>query len=187
MKVDVSEGIPPERWANLPFDDRIMVGGHTVWTGPFRTPVLVAQPNRWGVVEAAFPGLPCVVEADVAVTGHLALPREVVGFVDRAHRPVAPPRESDSGRRLLGSAARVAKRLGQIREVKVAASPFARTIPLLTPRDTAALIRECEREGLVGLRDLPGLGGGIALSVREEHGPEALDRVVEVLARLILR
>lgn len=187
MRIDVSEGVPPESWADLPTDDRIMVGGHTVWVGPFHTPVVVAQPNRWGVIEGSFPDLPCLVEADPPVTGHLPLPDEVVGFLDRAHRTVGPPDKSDSGRELLRRGARLAKRIAQIRGVRLAASPFARTIPLLTPRDPATLMSDCATDGLVGLRPLAGTGGGVALSVREEHGPDELDQIVAVFAHHILR
>ncbi|MFP3913317.1 MAG: hypothetical protein ACLFWM_00450 [Actinomycetota bacterium] len=186
MTVDVSEEVPYRQWADLPRGDRVLVGGHTVWSEPVRPPLLVSQPNRWGVVEDHFPPVPCLVEADPAVTGHLPLPDEVVGFVDRAHHPLDAPRETETGRRLLQEAIRLSRRLTQIRGLKVAATPFARTIPILTPRDARALAEGCESDGVAGLRPLEGLGGGVALSIRPEHGPGDLDRIVEVLRHRLL-
>lgn len=187
MRVDVSEGIDPGDWAPSPTEDRVLVGGRTVWTGPFHPPVLVAQPNRWGVIEAYFPDVPCLVEADPAVTGHLPLPGDVVGFVDRSHRPLAEPPKDDTGRRLMKRAVGLGKSLGQIKGVKVAATPFARTLPLLTPSDAHGLIWACAELGLTGLRPLEGLAGGVALTVREEHGPPELDRVTEVIRTVVGR
>lgn len=181
VKVDLSEGTSPENWAPLPTEDRVLVGGHTVWTGPFRPPVVVAQPNRWGVVEAGFPTVACLVEADPLVTAHLPLPQQVVGFVDRSHRPIDDPRRREAGLRLMETAARLATSLTQIKGVKVAATPFARTVPLLVARDPVSLIRSCTQRGMVGMRALPGLGGGVALTVNEDHGPDELERILRVL------
>lgn len=178
--MNVAEGAPPAEWASLPDGDRVLVGGHTVWTGPFRAPIVVAQPNRWGVIEDRFPDLPCVVESDPVVTGCLPLPAAVLGFVDRAHRPIDRP-GCGHGRSLMDAAASLAAALTQIKGVKVAATPFARTIPLLVPRHPQGLIEECARRGVVGIRPLPGLGGGIALSVRAEHGRAELERIRLVL------
>lgn len=187
MSVDVSEGISPEKWAPLPGHDRVLVGGHTVWTGPFRAPVVVAQPNRWGVIEQDFPDVRCLVEADPPVTAHLPLPARVGGFLDRCHRPIDIPVEDEAGRRLMDQAARLARSLIQTRGVQVAATPFARTIPLLTPRTPADLIAECAEQGLVGIRPLSGLAGGVALSVRADHGPDHLDHVVSVIRNAVER
>lgn len=187
MSVDVSEGISPDEWAPLPGHDRLLVGGHTVWTGPFPDPVVVAQPNRWGVIERDFPAVPCLVEADPPVTGHLPLPARVGGFLDRRHRPIDAPVAEETGRRLIDQAARLAKSLTQTRGIQVAATPFARTIPLLTPRTPADLITECAAQGLVGIRALPGLAGGVALSVRPDHRPDHLDQVVSVIRSVVER
>lgn len=133
------------------------------------------------MIERAFPDLPCLVEADPSVTGHLPLPDEVVGFVDRTHRSIDRPRPDPAGRRLMETAARLAKSLQQIKGVEVAAMPFARTVPLLVPRDPIRLADECVDDGLVGLRPLPELGGGVALSVHEDHDAGRLQHIVTVL------
>lgn len=181
MRVDVSEGLFPEEWAPLPHHDRVLVGGHTIWTGPFEPPVVVAQPNRWGVIERDFPDVTCLVEADPSVTAHLPLPVRVGGFLDRTHRQIDAPGKDEAGRRLMERAARLARSLTQTRGLQVAATPFARTLPLITPRTPADLISECAQHDLVGIRPLSGLAGGVALSVRPEHGPEELDHIVSVI------
>lgn len=178
MRVDVSEGIDPEEWPPLPTDDRLMVGGRTLWTGPFRPPVVVAQPNRWGVIEVDFPAVPCLVEADPVVTGCLPLPDQVVGFVDRAHRPIPAPSDHETGRLLIDRAARLGKQLTQTRRVRLAAGPVARTLPLLTPRHPDDLIAACADRGVVGLRPLAGMAGGVALSVHVDHRPDQLGHLV---------
>lgn len=187
MRVDVSEGISPDEWAPLPGHDRVLVGGHTVWTGPFDPPVVVAQPNRWGVVERDFPAEMCLVEADPPVTAHLPLPARISGFLDRSHRQIDVPGQEAIGRGLMDQAARLAKSLTQTRGVQVAATPFARTVPLLTPRTPTELISECAEQGLMGVRALSGLAGGVALSVRPEHGPDHLDHVVAVIRAAVGR
>lgn len=187
MKVDVSEGIDHENWAPLPGHDRVLVGGHTVWSGPFEPPVVTPQPNRWGVIDHDFPGVECLVEADPEVTGHLPLPGRVVGFVDRTHRPINAPCVHPEGRGLMEKAARLGKRLTQMRGVRLASSPFARTVPLVTPRDANELIRDCVARGVTGIRPLPGLAGGVALSVHQHHDPDQLDHIVAVLRAVVGR
>lgn len=187
MRVDLAEGVPSDRWMPLPAHDRVMVGGHTVWTGPFESPVVVAQPNRWGIVEQEFPSVECLVEADPLVTGHLPLPAMVAGFVDRTHRPIAPPSALPEGKRMLEEGQRLAKRLDQIKGLRVAATPFGRTIPLVTPLEAETLIAAAAGEGLVGIRALDGLGGGFALSVGPAHGAAETDYVFGVLRALLSR
>lgn len=181
MRVDVSEGISPDEWAPLPRHDRVLVGGHTVWTGPFEPPVVVAQPNRWGVIEREFPDEICLVEADPIVTAHLPLPARISGFLDRTHRRMDAPAKEETGRRLMEQAARLGKSLTQTRGVRIAATPFARTLPLLTPRTPADLIAECADRGLVGIRPLSDLAGGVALCVQPDHGPDHFDHIVSVI------
>ena len=125
MTVDISEGIDPHLWPDLPAHDRLVVGGHTFWVGPFQPPVIVAQPNRWGVVESCFPDVPCLVECDPEVIAELPLPAETVGFVDRAHRPIGPEDFGRSATELMRGAARLANRLTQIPGVVVFARPEA--------------------------------------------------------------
>lgn len=187
MTIDLSEEIDPALWATLPDDDRVFVGGRTVWTGPFREPLVVAQPNRWGVIEEGFPDVACVVEVDAPVSGHLSMPARTVGFVDRAHRSVPPPERQPLGARLIAGAQTLSKAITQIRGVTVAAMPFARTIPLMTPREPADVIAECHRAGLVGIRRLPGLAGGVALTVTERLGPDDFGRIADVLAGVVGR
>lgn len=185
MRIDLSEGIDPAEWGDVRSDDRVQVGGVTVWTGPFTTPVIVTQPNRWGVIEPRFPDVPCVVEVDPAVSGWLLMPADVVGYVDRAHRPVDAPQREASGKKLMERARRLAKIITQTRGVVVAATPFARTIPLLTPLDSQQLITGCKERGVVGMRPLSGMAGAVALTVREEHDEEHFRRVAEVLASVL--
>lgn len=181
LTIDVAESLDPGSWPPLPTTDRVQVGGHTVWTGPFEPPVLVAQPNRWGVIESSFPPAPCVVEVDAEVAGHLPLPHEVVRFIDRRHRPVDPPAATAQGKDLMRRAQRLSKMLSQIPGVVIAATPFARTIPITTPVEAEDVIVSCRRRGLVGLRSLPGLAGGIAVSVQITHSRETLERIAAVL------
>lgn len=179
-RVNVGEGIDPGEWGPLPEDDRVLVGGHTVWSGPFHPPVVVPQPNRWGVIESRFPDVACLVEADAEVTGSLPLPRRVVGFVDRAHRPIERP-PTGTGAELIEKARRLAGALSQIKGVGVAARPFARTIPLLVPAEGTDLIGRCRQRGVEGMRLLPGIGGGVALSAREEHRKGDLEQIVDAV------
>ncbi len=185
VTIDLSEETDPTRWKALPTEDRLVVGGRTVWTGPFQTPVVVAQPNRWGVIESTFPETPCVVEVDAAVSGWLAMPDDVVGYVDRLHRPVDRPPPTPLGRELMDRAQRLAKALTQIRGVVVAASPFARTLPLITPMDPDRLVEACRAHDIVGIRSLGGMGGAVALTVRPEHRPEQLEIVATALAEIV--
>lgn len=185
VTIHLSEEPDPTHWETLPTGDRVVVGGRTVWTGPFETPVVVAQPNRWGVIESTFPEAPCMVEVDPAVSGWLAMPDDVVGYVDRLHRPVDRPQPTPLGRDLMTRAQRLAKALTQIRGVVVAASPFARTIPIITPMDPVKLVEACHGRDIAGIRPLRGIGGAVALTVRPEHRPEDLDTVATVLAELV--
>jgi hypothetical protein len=185
VKIDVSEGIDPDLWPDLPSDDRLVVGGHTFWIGPFRPPVVVAQPNRWGVVESRFPNVPCIVECDPAVIAELPLPDEVMRFVDRAHRPITAEDFGRSGAELMRSAARLANRLTQIPGVSIVARPFARSIPIITPREASWLAERCAEAGIVGLRPLRGIGGAVILSVGEDQTAEDHHRIVEALSQAI--
>lgn len=185
MTIDVSEGIDPSLWAPLPTNDRVLVGGRTVWTGPFSEPVVVAQPNRWGVIEAEFPDVRCLLEGDPPVTGHLPQPRKVMGYVDRSHQPIDPPQATAAGERLMATAESLAKSITQLGGVTVAATPFARTIPLMIPLEPSRLIATCREHGLLGIHPLPGMAGGIALAVTERHGPKELRTIVEVLASAV--
>lgn len=185
VTIDLSEETDPTGWRSLPTGDRVVVGGRTVWTGPFQTPVVVAQPNRWGVIESSFPEVPCIVEVDPAVSGLLAMPDEVVGYVNRLHQQTGRPQPTPLGRELMNRAQRLAKALAQIRGVVVAASPFARTVPLITPMDPERLAEACQGRDIVGIRPLHGMGGAVALTVRPEHRPEQLETVVTVLAEVI--
>lgn len=187
MRVDLAEGVPPDRWTPLPSHDRVMVGGHTVWTGPFDAPVVVSQPNRWGVVEQQFPPVECVVEADPLITAHLPLPEVVEGFVDRTHRRIDPPPALTSGTRMMEEAQRLAKRLTQIRGLQVAATPFGRTVPFVSSVEAPAFIAAAAEEGLVGIRTLDGIGGGFALSVGPDHGSAETEHVFGVLRALMTR
>lgn len=185
VTIDLSEETDPTRWKSLPTGDRVSVGGRTVWTGPFQTPVVVAQPNRWGIIESSFPEVPCIVEVDPAVSGLLAMPDEVVGYVDRFHQPTDRPQPTPLGRDLMKRAQRLAKALTQIRGVVVAASPFARTVPLITPMDPESLAEACHGRDIVGIRPLHGMAGAVALTVRPEHRPEHLETVARVLAEVV--
>lgn len=182
--IDVSEGSEPARWVSLP-GDRVIVGGTTVWLGPHAEPLLVCQPNRWGVIEPAFPPVPAIVEVDVDVSGLMPMPATVVGWQDRTGRSVDAPTPSHRGRELLDRTARFARRLSGIAGVSVAASPFARTIPLVSPIEAGDLIEGATRHGVNGIRPLPGLAGGWALSISSDHTDEELDRVAEVVAHLV--
>lgn len=182
--VDVGEEIEPSRWLPLPGDDRLMVGGRTVWTGPYEVPVLVAQPNRWGQAEETFPDLPALVEVDPLVSGHLPMPHQVVGWVDRAHRPVAEPRKTPAGRQLISDTARLAKLLDQIAGVRLVAMPGARTVAFMTPSEPMDVVARCLDAGVIGLRTLDGLAGGIAVAVAPAHTRADLERIAEVLSRV---
>lgn len=185
MRIDLAADIHESAWAPLPGHDRVMVGGRTMWIGPFDPPVLVAQPNRWGVIEGEFPPVPCLVEADPLVTGLLDLPEVVVGFVDRSHTPIDPPPATTLGKELMEAARILAKILTQIRGVVVAATPFARTVPVITPLEPSELIAACSVRGVVGIRPLAGMAGAVALTVGPDHGRVVLDRVAEVVAEAV--
>lgn len=187
VRIDVSEGIDPADFAPLPTHDRVFVGGRTVWTGPFEPPVIVSQPNRWGVIEQGFPTVPCIVEADPVVTGHLGLPEDVRGFLDRAHRPIDPPRPDPPGSDLMRAAARFCSMASQLKGVGPAAQPFARTVPLIIPQDVGVVLAELEADGIIGARPLPEMAGGIALTVHPEHTDSDLRHVVMVLERALGR
>lgn len=185
MILDVSEGIDPSRWAALPTDDRVLVGGRTVWTGPFRDPLVVCQPNRWGIIEASFPDVPCVIEVDPPVSGHLALPDRIVGFVDRSHAPIPPPAPDPLGTHLISGAQTLSKAVTQIRGITLAATPFARTIPLMTPRESHDVIAGCGDRGMEGVRPLPGLAGGVAITVTKRLAAADFETIVRVLKAVV--
>lgn len=189
MTVDWSEDGDAAAWAEADSAGRVMVGGHTVWTGrPPGVPIF-AQPNRWGVIEDenASPDGPCRVEADPLVTGHLPLPSQVIEFVDRRHQRIPAPRASERGRRAMAAARHLAKIVEQIPAVRVAARPFARTIPLTTPLEAAELLAGLESANIVGGRLLPALAGGVALSIGPDHQPRDLVRLATVLAELVTK
>lgn len=172
---DVSEGVDPQLWAISP--TRYLIGGISVW----KSEGMVSQPNRWGVIQSEFPPNPCTVEIDPLVAAHLPLPSSVVGFVDRAHRALEPPVESEDGRRAIGLARKLAGRLEQLRGVGVAFRPFARTIPLITPVEADALIEHCARAGVTGIRGLAHLGGGVALSVQPSMDEGDLAEIATII------
>ena len=146
---------------------------------------IVAQPNRWGIVESQFPDGPCLVEADPQVTAHLPLPDCVESFLDRAHHPIPPPRVRSEGRELIDKTTRLAKQLAQIPSVSLIDSSVARTIPFLTPLDAAQLIEGCRRLGVVGMRVLEGMGGAVALTVHPDHEELHLARIAAALGRVV--
>lgn len=185
VSVDVAEYGDPSRWAALPTHDRVFSGDRTVYLEPFDTPLIVTQPNRWGVVESSFPDVPCVVECDPVVAAALPTPAVVEVWLDRCHRPIDPPGRRARAAEVIDRAARFAGTLGQIRGVSAAARPFARTIPLLVPVAIGALIDAAARAGVTGIRALGGLGGGIALSVSPDHTDDDLATVRRVLGDLI--
>lgn len=187
MTIDFSEGIDPQQFAPLPAHDRAFVGGRTVWTGPYRPPVVVCQPNRWGVVEDTFPSVPCVVEADPVVTGWLALPDDVVGFVDRAHRPISQPGRSPEGREAMRKASRLASMVAQLKGVGPLTRDFARTVPLITPVEAVQIIEFFDSCGIVGVRPLDGLAGGLAVTVRADHTEAELRSFAEALEQALGR
>lgn len=146
---------------------------------------IVAQPNRWGIVESQFPEGPCLVEADPEVTAHLPLPACVEGFLDRAHRPIPPPRARSEGRELIDKTVRLAKQLAQIPDVRLIDSSVARTIPFLTPLEAALVIEGCRGLGVVGMRVLEGMGGAVALTVHSDHSEPHLARIAAALGRVV--
>lgn len=185
MTVDVGECGDHAAWADLPSSDRVFTGDRTVYLEPFDPPLLVVQPNRWGVIETWFPDVACVVECDPVVTSALPLPRIVDGWMDRFHRPVDEPGRPARAEETMRRATRFARTLCQLRGVSVAATPFARTIPLIVPVRVDELVEEAASHGVVGLRPLDGLGGGVALSVHPEHTDQELATVRQVLGGLV--
>lgn len=182
--IDVSEEIEPELWPPLPTGDRLVVGGRTVWLGPFEYPLLVAQPNRWGLVEDSFPAVACRVEADPLVAGLLPHPAEVVAWVDRAHRPIPPPLATREGQRLIAAAGRLGKMIDLIKGVRLTAHPRGRTVAFTTPLEAADLITRCG-PALAGMRRLEGLAGGVAVVVRPDHSAQDLATITAVIRRAI--
>lgn len=183
--IDLSGGSDPSSWALLPTHDRAMVGGTTVWLGGHTLPLVVPQPNRWGVIEQAFPDVPCVVEADPEVTPWMPLPPRIEGWLDRLHQPVDTPRRTQRGRQLMRRADRLGTRLSQIKGVSVVRRPFGRTLPLLTPLEPALLIAAAAGSGVVGIHPIPGLGGGVTITIGHEHTDNDLDRVVSVVSTAV--
>ena len=174
--IDVGEEIEAARWPPLPTGDRLVVGGRTVWLEPFEIPLLVAQPNRWGLVEDSFPEVPCRVEADPVVVGLLPHPAEVVAWVDRAHRPIPQPVASSEGRRLIAAAGRLGKMIDLIKGVRLIADPRGRTVAFTTPLEATDLISACGNE-LAGIRRLDGIAGGVAVAVRPDHSARDLETI----------
>lgn len=182
--IDVGEEIGPTLWPSLPTGDRLVVGGRTVWLGPFELPLLVAQPNRWGMVEDSFPEVACRVEVDPAVAGLLPHPAEVVAWVDRAHRPIPEPLASSEGRRLIAAAGRLGKMIDLIKGVRLIANPRGRTVAFTTPLEATDLIAGCGPE-LAGMRRLDGMAGGVAVVVRPDHSARDLETIAAVVRRAI--
>ena len=184
-RLDVGEAPDPTTWKGLPTEDRLLVGGRTVWLGPYAEPLIVCQPNRWGVVETEFPDIPCLVEIDPVVAGELPMPTEIVGWLDRAHEPLAAPVATATGREAMSRAARLANKLNSIRGVSVLTTGFARTIPLATGLEAAHLIEQSHQRGLQGIRPLPGTAGGFAITVDPLHSDPDLDFIESTLRSIV--
>ena len=185
-RVHVGEEIDPRDWAALPISDRLMVGGRTTWLQPRQSrPPVVPQPNRWGQVEETFPAVPCVVEADPLITGLLPLPADVVGWVDRMHRPLERPVPTGDGRRLLEAAGRLAKVIDQVAGIRLLAHPRGRTVAFITPMETMDVLARCAPV-VAGMRPLAGLAGGLAVVVRPEHSDEDLTTVASQLREALV-
>ncbi|MGH8911181.1 MAG: hypothetical protein ACRDVD_01615 [Acidimicrobiia bacterium] len=185
-QIEVGEGIETSLWPPLPVKDRLLVGGTTVWLGPFDIPLLVAQPNRWGMVEEAFPAVACLVETDPLIAGLLPQPANVVGWVDRAHRPIEPPKATGEGQTTIDAAGRLAKMIDQIKGVRLIARPQGRTVVFTTPLEAPDLIAKC-RPKLAGLRQLDGLAGAVAVVVAPSHSAVDLVSIATILRRAVDR
>lgn len=185
MTLFVGEDVDPDSWAELPTHDRVFTGSETVFLPPLSPPVVVTQPNRWGVIEQRFPADPCLVECDPVVVAALPRPGNVAGWMDRRHRPIDLPGRPQRARGLIRRARRLAGMLASLPGVEVAAQPFARTIPLRVRADVTDLIGRMAEEGVVGLRPLEGLGGGLAVSVAPDHRDDDARRLTEILRRLV--
>lgn len=183
--IDVSEGSDPRSWVDLPTDDRMVSGGSTVWLGNHADPLVVAQPNRWGVIESVFPSVPSIVEVDEEVSGSLLMPDIIVGFRTRSGAVVEAPRPTHRGMQLMERAAAFGRRLSGVAGITIAAEPFARTIPLLVVAAVPDVIAAVGRAGITGLRILSGIGGGVALTVRSEHTSADLEMIAAVLADVV--
>ena len=183
--LDLGEAPDPTPWKSLPTEDRLLVGGRTVWLGPHAEPLIVCQPNRWGVVETEFPGVPCLVEIDPVVAGGLPMPAEIEGWLDRAHVPVPAPIATEAGREAMSRAARLAKKLNSIRGVSVLTTGFARTIPLATALEAEDLISQSTTLGLSGIRPLPGTAGGFAITVDPLHSDPDLAFIESTLRSIV--
>lgn len=159
-----------------------MVGGTTVWLGGHTLPLVIPQPNRWGLIEQTFPDVGCVVEADPEVTPWMPLPSRIEGWVDHRHHPIDPPRRTQRGRQLMLRAERLGTMLSQIKGVSVVRRPFGRTLPLMTPLEPARLIATAAADGIIGIHPIHGLGGGVIITIGHEHTDDDLSRVVSVVA-----
>ena len=185
-QIEVGEGIETSLWPPLPARDRLLVGGKTVWLGPFDIPLLVAQPNRWGMVEDSFPAVACLVETDPLIGGLVPQPAHVVGWVDRAHRAIERPKATPEGQATIDAAGRLAKMIDQIKGVRLVARPQGRTVALTTPLEARDLISRCRPE-LAGLRKLDGIAGAVAIAVAPGHSAEDLVSIATILRRAVDR
>lgn len=125
--------------------------------------------------------MPCVVEIDPVVSGELPMPAEVVAWVDRCHRSLETPVSSETGRYSIKQARRLANMLNSMNGISILAGGFARTIPLSTPLEASELIERAERRGLSGIRALPEIAGGIAITVDISHDHATLVAVAAAL------
>src|SRR5690606_17828951 len=93
------------------------------------------------------------------------------------------PGRSPEGREAMRKASRLASMVAQLKGVGPLTRDFARTVPLITPVEAVQIIELFDSCGIVGVRPLDGLAGGLALTVRADHAEGELRSSAEPLAQ----
>lgn len=195
VEVWVSDGLPsaalgeflatakPQSWRRLP-----LVGGVTVWdeSPPENLRVAVACPNRLGAYETLSPHRQW--EQVWWWSDPLDARGSLYRCAPRVHRVAAPaPLPADRSLREAADRSQraadyLARRIRQIRGVRIPSVPFGRRFPVLLPVAPVPLL-EAAAEELVIPRPVDGWPGLVVCQAGWWQPTERLDAVVEIVAR----
>jgi hypothetical protein len=180
----------------LPDPDSLHLGidGLTIWVeqGPAPDQLVMSQPNGWGVFEdlAAASSVArrhravLAVAVDPLLLPLVDLPEGSLGLTQWREADMTALEAGASSS--VASARVLSRRLTQIRGVRVATSNrFGRRIPLIVPEEPMLVLEGLRRAGAEGGMVLPGLPGGLAVTVGWWHTRAQLEAYADALAAIL--